>query len=255
MSETNNNQPYQKQLDEIFCSSCGKPIKKEAEICPYCGIRQKAGKKKKNSKKKIFIIIGVLIFVFIIVSKIANNSDNISSEEKRIEQEKLKNQADELLAKLDVRKDDFQSVSWINQKRYSISQKGGESFELGIAMNSNYTIKTVHIQITRTYPMLTSISTLPYPNKIILATDTNNYSLRLGVSDYQYDIKTYGWAEAYEVYAGTDAINFLREFAKNQNAKYRVENINNRYDRKLTEAERKGLSDIIELYDILNQIK
>ena len=59
----------------------------------------------------------------------------------------------------------------------------------------------------------------------------------------------------YEVYAGTEAINFLREFAKNQNAKYRVENINNRYDRKLTEAERKGLSDIIELYDILNQIK
>ena len=253
MNEVNNTQPYQKQLDEVFCSSCGKPIKKEAEICPYCGVRQKASKKKK-SKKKIFIIIGALIFIFIIIGKIANNSDNNSSEEKRIEQENLKNQADELLSKLDVGKDDFQGVSWINQKRYSISQKGGESFELGIAMNSNYTIKTVHIQITRTYPMLTSISTLPYPNKIILATDTNNYSLRLGMSDYQYDIQTYGWAEAYEVYAGTEAINFLREFAKNQNAKYRVENINNRYDRKLKEADRKGLSYIIELYYILNQI-
>lgn len=254
MNELNNTQPYQKQLDEIFCRSCGKPIKKEVEICPYCGVRQKADKKKK-SKKKIFIIIGALIFIFIIVGKIANNSDNTSSEEKRIEQENLKNQADELLSKLDVRKDDFQSVSWINQKRYSISKNGGESFELGIAINSNYTIKAVHIQITRTYPTLTSISTLPYPNKIILATDTNNYSLRLGMSDYQYDIQTYSWAEAYEVYTGTEAINFLRGFAKNTNAKYRVENINNRYDRKLTEAERKGLSDIIELYDILTQIK
>ena len=30
-----------KQLDEVFCSSCGKIIKKEAEICPLCGVRQK----------------------------------------------------------------------------------------------------------------------------------------------------------------------------------------------------------------------
>lgn len=30
-----------KQSDEVFCSSCGKIIKKEAEICPLCGVRQK----------------------------------------------------------------------------------------------------------------------------------------------------------------------------------------------------------------------
>lgn len=29
-----------KQPDEQFCSSCGKPIKIKAEICPYCGVRQ-----------------------------------------------------------------------------------------------------------------------------------------------------------------------------------------------------------------------
>jgi TM2 domain-containing membrane protein YozV len=28
--------------DEIYCSSCGAVIKKEAEICPKCGVRQKA---------------------------------------------------------------------------------------------------------------------------------------------------------------------------------------------------------------------
>lgn len=27
--------------DEAFCSSCGAIIKKEAEICPKCGVRQK----------------------------------------------------------------------------------------------------------------------------------------------------------------------------------------------------------------------
>lgn len=30
-----------KAVDEIFCSSCGAIIKKEAEICPKCGVRQK----------------------------------------------------------------------------------------------------------------------------------------------------------------------------------------------------------------------
>lgn len=28
--------------DEQFCSSCGEIIKKEAEICPECGVRQKS---------------------------------------------------------------------------------------------------------------------------------------------------------------------------------------------------------------------
>jgi TM2 domain-containing membrane protein YozV/ribosomal protein L40E len=31
----------QKQADEVFCSSCGAVIKKEAEICPKCGVRPK----------------------------------------------------------------------------------------------------------------------------------------------------------------------------------------------------------------------
>lgn len=30
------------KADEMYCSSCGKPIKKAAEICPQCGVRQKA---------------------------------------------------------------------------------------------------------------------------------------------------------------------------------------------------------------------
>jgi uncharacterized membrane protein YhaH (DUF805 family) len=31
----------EKAEDEVFCSSCGAIIKKEAEICPKCGVRQK----------------------------------------------------------------------------------------------------------------------------------------------------------------------------------------------------------------------
>ena len=27
------------QADEQYCSSCGEPIKKQAEICPECGVR------------------------------------------------------------------------------------------------------------------------------------------------------------------------------------------------------------------------
>jgi TM2 domain-containing membrane protein YozV len=31
----------EKASDEAFCSSCGAIIKKEAEICPKCGVRQR----------------------------------------------------------------------------------------------------------------------------------------------------------------------------------------------------------------------
>ena len=29
-------------IDEKFCTSCGAVIKKEAELCPQCGVRQKS---------------------------------------------------------------------------------------------------------------------------------------------------------------------------------------------------------------------
>ena len=32
----------QKAEDEMFCSACGEIIKKEAEICPKCGVRQRS---------------------------------------------------------------------------------------------------------------------------------------------------------------------------------------------------------------------
>ena len=35
-------QPSSKGIDEKFCESCGQVIKKEAEICPKCGVRQKS---------------------------------------------------------------------------------------------------------------------------------------------------------------------------------------------------------------------
>lgn len=38
MSETQSESP---RPDEQFCQSCGETIKKEAEVCPSCGVRQK----------------------------------------------------------------------------------------------------------------------------------------------------------------------------------------------------------------------
>ena len=34
-------QTRERAADEIFCSACGAIIKKEAEICPKCGVRRK----------------------------------------------------------------------------------------------------------------------------------------------------------------------------------------------------------------------
>lgn len=38
--------------DEIYCTSCGEPIKKEAEICPNCGVKNKS--KSSNSGKATY---------------------------------------------------------------------------------------------------------------------------------------------------------------------------------------------------------
>ena len=60
MSEGNIPQ-YQKQFDEQFCSSCGKPIKIKAEICPYCGVRQ-YGSKEKSDRNWLTCL---LLFLFL----------------------------------------------------------------------------------------------------------------------------------------------------------------------------------------------
>jgi len=51
----------EKQLDEKYCSSCGEAIKKEAEICPKCGVRAKLAK---SSKEKSPGIAAVLSFLW-----------------------------------------------------------------------------------------------------------------------------------------------------------------------------------------------
>lgn len=38
--------------DEQFCSSCGEIIKKEAEICPECGVRQSGASASESSKDR-----------------------------------------------------------------------------------------------------------------------------------------------------------------------------------------------------------
>lgn len=50
--------------NEQFCSSCGEVIKKEAEICPDCGVRQSSGtassSKDKTSAALLAIFLGGL---------------------------------------------------------------------------------------------------------------------------------------------------------------------------------------------------
>ena len=40
-----------KAVDEKFCSSCGANIKKEAEVCPECGVRQEEASSSGSSEK------------------------------------------------------------------------------------------------------------------------------------------------------------------------------------------------------------
>jgi len=57
----------EKKIDEVFCSSCGAIIKKEAEICPKCGVRQfTQNDTSENSKQGLAIaslILGIACFI------------------------------------------------------------------------------------------------------------------------------------------------------------------------------------------------
>jgi predicted RNA-binding Zn-ribbon protein involved in translation (DUF1610 family) len=49
--------------DEQFCSSCGEVIKKEAEICPKCGVRQQSsanGNKDRTTAAIFALLLGGL---------------------------------------------------------------------------------------------------------------------------------------------------------------------------------------------------
>ena len=52
-----------KAADEAFCSSCGEIIKKEAEICPKCGVRQRAAKSSSDVSEKWLTCLLLCIFL------------------------------------------------------------------------------------------------------------------------------------------------------------------------------------------------
>jgi TM2 domain-containing membrane protein YozV len=53
----------QKAADEAFCSSCGEVIKKEAEICPKCGVRQKKAAQNTEKHDKWLTLFLLSIFL------------------------------------------------------------------------------------------------------------------------------------------------------------------------------------------------
>ena len=61
----------QKGADETFCASCGGIIKKDAEICPKCGVRNKKNEKSVEDGGKPKGSIGWLIFWIIVFWPIA----------------------------------------------------------------------------------------------------------------------------------------------------------------------------------------
>lgn len=51
----------EKKSDENFCSSCGEIIKKDAEICPKCGVRQKRTLPKNHKSRIIAAILAIFL--------------------------------------------------------------------------------------------------------------------------------------------------------------------------------------------------
>jgi TM2 domain-containing membrane protein YozV len=53
----------EKAADEAFCSSCGAVIKKDAEICPKCGVRQKRQNQNNEKHEKWLTLFLLSIFL------------------------------------------------------------------------------------------------------------------------------------------------------------------------------------------------
>ena len=51
----------EKGPDEHYCSSCGEVIKKEAEICPECGVRQKSSSTSGEKDKMAAGLLGIFL--------------------------------------------------------------------------------------------------------------------------------------------------------------------------------------------------
>jgi hypothetical protein len=51
---------HAKGADEKFCESCGSVIKKQAELCPQCGVRQKL-EGKNWTATLLFCLLGIIM--------------------------------------------------------------------------------------------------------------------------------------------------------------------------------------------------
>jgi len=57
-------QPPPKQADEVFCTSCGAVIKREAEICVHCGVRVRRASGQYGAKSKTAAILFAIFFSY-----------------------------------------------------------------------------------------------------------------------------------------------------------------------------------------------
>jgi hypothetical protein len=53
-----------KQPDEIYCSSCGAVIKREAELCVHCGVRVRPALEQGGAKSKVAAILLAVFLSF-----------------------------------------------------------------------------------------------------------------------------------------------------------------------------------------------
>ena len=52
-----------KESDEIYCHSCGEPIKKEAEVCVHCGVRNSSAPIVQGPPKDKSIAVLLAVFL------------------------------------------------------------------------------------------------------------------------------------------------------------------------------------------------
>ena len=63
MADAQSDLKRSKQLDEVFCESCGVPVKEQAEHCPHCGIRRRRQRSTPSSEKEPIVAAITSLFI------------------------------------------------------------------------------------------------------------------------------------------------------------------------------------------------
>ena len=90
--------------------------------------------------------------------------------------------------------------------------------------------------------------------KVIIVTDNNKYTKTFSYFDTNHETSWGGNLYEYvDISSGSSDINMLKDMAKSKNVTVRFQGDSNRYDMTMSQADKNGIQDVVDLYEAMKQ--